>query len=243
MFDRDKAIASWRRMLQYNHTFTADDLDELEQHVRDQGATLKAQGLSDKEAFRRTIREMGSALEAETEYRKVYWGKRRRQRELLDELTWRVSMIKNYLTIALRNLRKQKGYTFINIFGLAIGMACCLLIFLYVQDERSYDRFHEKANQIYRVVTNKSTTTPGPLAPTVAATFPEVEHTVRLYAFNVWGELGLLSYGDRQFYEEHFYMSDASFFEVFDFPLVQGDGQTAEATRTAQRINLESLDD
>ena len=137
------------------------------------------------------------------------------------------TMLKNYIVIALRNMRRHPGYAFINMGGLAVGMACCLLILLYVQDELSYDQFHKKADQIYRVVTNKSTSTPGPLAPTVAETFPDVERTVRLYAFNVWGELGLLSYGDRTFYEEHFYMSDPSFFEVFDFPLVQGDWQTA----------------
>ena len=61
-------------------------------------------------------------------------------------------MLKNYLTIALRNLRKQKGYTFINIFGLALGMACCILILLFVQYELSFDRFHTKADQIYRLV-------------------------------------------------------------------------------------------
>ena len=62
-------------------------------------------------------------------------------------------MLKNYLTIALRNLRKQKGYTFINVAGLAVGLACCLLISLYVQHERSYDRYHEKADRIYRLTT------------------------------------------------------------------------------------------
>ncbi len=61
-------------------------------------------------------------------------------------------MIKNYLKIALRTLQKYKGYAFINIFGLAIGLACCLLIVLFVRDELSYDRFHEKADRTYRIV-------------------------------------------------------------------------------------------
>jgi len=60
-------------------------------------------------------------------------------------------MIKNYLKIALRNLRKHKGYTFINITGLAVGLACCLLIVLFVRDELSYDRYHDNADRIYRI--------------------------------------------------------------------------------------------
>ena len=63
------------------------------------------------------------------------------------------SMLKNYLKIALRNLRRHTGYSFINITGLAVGMACCGLILLYVQHEMSFDRFHERAHQIYRVST------------------------------------------------------------------------------------------
>ncbi len=62
-----------------------------------------------------------------------------------------VDMLKNYLTIAFRNLRRHKGYAFLNISGLALGLACCLLILLYVQDEQAYDRFYEQADQIYRI--------------------------------------------------------------------------------------------
>ena len=65
-------------------------------------------------------------------------------------------MLRNYLKIAWRNLVRQKGYTFINVFGLAIGLACCLVIFLYVQDELRFDRFHTKANQIYRIIDHRS---------------------------------------------------------------------------------------
>jgi putative ABC transport system permease protein len=61
-------------------------------------------------------------------------------------------MLKNYIKIAFRNLIRYRAYTFINIFGLAIGIICCLLILVYVQDELSYDRYHEKADQIYRII-------------------------------------------------------------------------------------------
>ena len=74
---------------------------------------------------------------------------------------WRLAMLKNYLKIAVRNLKKQKGYSIINITGLAIGMACCILILLWVQDELGYDRFHQDLDNIFRRVVEKSGASPG----------------------------------------------------------------------------------
>ena len=101
-FDVTKALSAWRRSLEYNRAFSADDLDELEQHLRDHVAGLVAEGLTEEAAFRRALREMGGHPTAEAEYRKVYWGKRRRRGEVLNELTWRFSMLKNYFKIAYR---------------------------------------------------------------------------------------------------------------------------------------------
>ena len=82
-------------------------------------------------------------------------------------------MLKNQLTIAIRNILRQKGYTFINIMGLCIGIACCVLILLYVQDEMTYDRYNEKADRIYRIMTYgligpsefRGAVTPAPMGP------------------------------------------------------------------------------
>ncbi len=104
-------------------------------------------------------------------------------------------MLKNYLKIALRNLRRYKGYAFINTFGLAVGMACCLLIVLYVQDELSFDRFHEKADRIYRLAEDRGArdardlgsierlaSTSYEVGPRLKDAYPAtIEHTVRLY--------------------------------------------------------------
>jgi putative ABC transport system permease protein len=140
-------------------------------------------------------------------------------------------MLRNYLTIALRNLRRQKGYAFINVFGLAVGLAACSLILLYVRDELSYEAMHTRADRIYRVhldaalagQTFNSATTSAPMAAALRAEYPEVESSTR-----VWdtGRV-LLSHGDRQFYEERFFWADSTVFEVFSFPLVQGDARTA----------------
>ena len=99
MFDLDKAIAAWKRTLIYNRAFLGDDLDELEQHVRDQVEGLRAEGMSVEAAFRAAMREMGRFDTAEAEYRKVYWGKLRRRREVIHELIWRGSMLKNYRSL------------------------------------------------------------------------------------------------------------------------------------------------
>lgn len=139
-------------------------------------------------------------------------------------------MFKNYIKIALRNIRKHKGYSFINIAGLAIGMACCIVIFLWVQDELSFDGFHENAKHIYRVVyedhmTEKITRrwrNAPPLAPTLKAEFPEIMDATR---FSSWGRF-LVKYGE-QSSKERSGFADPSFFEIFTFPFIKGDPKAA----------------
>ena len=83
-------------------------------------------------------------------------------------------MFRNYLVVAVRNLLRHKVYSFINVFGFAIGIASCALILLLVQDEWSYDRYHDHADQIYRVLRENKASTPPPLAPILVHNFPEV---------------------------------------------------------------------
>ncbi len=96
-------------------------------------------------------------------------------------------MLKNYLTITLRRLIRDRGYTLLNILGLTIGMACTILIGLYIRDELSYDRHHEKADRIYRMVTDRKARLPGLLGPFIRTQLPEVEHMVRFRpTFGAW---------------------------------------------------------
>ena len=141
-------------------------------------------------------------------------------------------MIRNYLKITLRNLVHQKLYTFLNILGLSIGIASCLLILLYVYHELSYDTMHEKASRIYRVGLNGkiadqevfTTNTTPPLAFTAVEEFPEVENATRIYTH--WGSQ-VIRYGETVISEEKVYLADSTFFNVFDFPLLSGDPTTA----------------
>ena len=144
---------------------------------------------------------------------------------------WSLAMLKNYLKIALRHLKKYKAYSFINIAGLAIGMGCCILILFYVQDELSYDRYHEKADRIFRVVDRFDVPggivadfalTSAPFAPTLKSEFSEVEDSVRLLM-----RRRMVSYGEKKYYEDGLFYADASLFHIFTFPLIEGNPDSA----------------
>lgn len=147
-------------------------------------------------------------------------------------INWSISMIKNYLKIALRSIKKYKAYSFINILGLAIGISCCLLILLFVQDELSYDRYHEKADSIYRLVDSLDVDHPrsrhyalssAPFAPALKNEFPEVEDAVRLFS----GRSRMMAYQEKKYYEYGLFFADSSLFGIFTFPLKKGNPDTA----------------
>jgi len=137
-------------------------------------------------------------------------------------------MLKNYLKVAIRNLLKYKSYTFINILGLAIGMAASILIYTYITHETSYDTFHVKADRTYRIKadwSNKGDSrihqlgTPFILAETIRENYPQVEAIAQIS-----GPLGdvILKYGDTAFKETEVFCAEPSFFDVFSFPLLEG---------------------
>jgi putative ABC transport system permease protein len=140
-------------------------------------------------------------------------------------------MFKNYLKIAFVNLKKYKVFSFINIFGFAIGMACCVLITAYVFHELSYDKFHEKADRIYRLrselkIAGDDLDIPKsspPMADYLVQNYPEVIEAVR---FRRIGRVPV-RYRNVQYYEDHLFFADNSVFDIFTFPMVEGDPQTA----------------
>jgi putative ABC transport system permease protein len=142
-------------------------------------------------------------------------------------------MFKNYLKIAVRSLGKHKIYSFINILGLAVGIAASVLIFLYVRDELSYDRFHANAGRIYRITADWSNRgdskihqlgTPSVLARTIRDKYPQVESVAQLC-----GPLGdwILKAKEIGLKETDVFAAEPDFFDVFTFPLVKGDPKTA----------------
>ncbi len=178
--------------------------------------------LGDYEEIYERIAEQESIWKA----RLWYWGQV--AKALPHSFYWGGVMFRSYLKITFRNMRRQKMYSSINIAGLSIGIACTLLIFLWVQDEVSYDRFHKNAKNIFRVISEDvsqggfTSGTPAPLAPALKE-FPDIKKTVRFR----WRTRAIIKQEDKIFYERRGVGVDPSFFDVFTFPLIRGNPRTA----------------
>ncbi len=139
-------------------------------------------------------------------------------------------MIKNYFKIAIRNIIKHKSFSFINILGLAIGIACSILILLFVTNELSYDKFHEKADRIYRIAVRASigdtkinqTYSSSITFQKLLEDFPEIENGVKFLKI---GRVPVIL-DKKTFYESRFYAVDSTFYDVFTIPLIQGNPKT-----------------
>ena len=153
------------------------------------------------------------------------------------------SMFKNYMKVTLRSLKKQKVYTFINVFGLAIGLAFCTLIFLYVQDELTYDRFHENSDRIFRVeqryfdsegsVRHDGVNGPIPLAPTLKQEIPGVE------AYSRERRRAHYIKSDSEPIREIVTYADSDIFKIFSFPFISGNPENALANINSAVITEE----
>jgi putative ABC transport system permease protein len=140
-------------------------------------------------------------------------------------------MGKHYLKIAWRNIKRNKGYSFLNISGIAIGLAAFWLITLYVADELSYDKFFSNSEQIFRVAQHAKwengkmdlALTSPPFAVALKNEFPDVEEAVRI---NIEGG-DLINYGNKSFSQEDIWFAENTFFALFDYPFLYGDGATA----------------
>lgn len=154
-------------------------------------------------------------------------------------------MLKSIAATALRNLRKHFGYTAINLVGLTLGLAVTLQIFLFVQRELSYDRFHEDAENLYRVVLDgvfsgtdlNAPISPAPMARALVNDFPEVVSATRLFTFR--GER-MVRNGDTEFLENGIIMADSTIFDVLTFPLLRGNPATA-LTRPSTVVLTETI--
>jgi len=145
---------------------------------------------------------------------------------LSNSFTWRISMFKNYVKIALRNIRRHKLYSFINILGLAIGIAVCMVINLWVQRELSYDRFHEKADRIFRVERelfrdnyySRWPISSGGYKQALIDDFPGIQNAVR-----IWRREFSIKDHRNIYHRQELFVADNSIFEIFDFGLLKGD--------------------
>ncbi|HKP31423.1 MAG TPA: ABC transporter permease [Chitinophagaceae bacterium] len=150
-------------------------------------------------------------------------------------------MIRNYLKVALRYLVRHKGYSFINILGLAVGITCCVLIMLFVKSEFSYDAFHTKADRLYRAWQHEkyqdqdfiNSVTPLPMAGAIQKSYGEVESTCRIYTFTPMVKV------DQNSFTEGITMVDSTFFKLFDFQMIKGNRANPFPTANSAIISPE----
>jgi putative ABC transport system permease protein len=230
MFDMKKEVIKWRKSLLKNEAMEDGYIAELESHLYDEIERLKESGLSEQEAFQKAVKDVGSPDSIGNEYLKTD------AREIPGNAFWNPSrfmpaLLWSYVKISLRKIRRQKGYSIINIAGLAVGLVCCILMILWVQDELSFDRFHKNGKDIYRVISEIHSTdrvtlnarTPNPLGPTLLSEYQEIINFVRFQGFDGWP----VKAGDKIFFNDNLGTADPSFFKVFTFPFVKGDPRTA----------------
>ena len=142
-------------------------------------------------------------------------------------------MIRNYIKVALRNMARKRIYTFINISGLAIGMAACLLIILFIRYELSFDKYHENADRIYRVsrewfnADGESNLHLGHVAPPFGPLIKNDFEGIVQESVRMLNDDPLMTYGDKQFQEEQFFFVDEGFFRIFSYEILDGDVSAA----------------
>lgn len=217
MFDLEEAIKTWRKELRRNRALEDGYIEEMESHLRDEIEDKIRKGIGKEEAFLMSVKEMGQADQIGSEYCKTD----ARRPLFMPELFW------NYLKVAIRRIKREKGYTFVNVAGLAIGIACTVLISLWVQHQRSFDRFHENGERICRVYyTNEAFEghaiyLPGPLTEYLKDNFPEITDATN---YKHWKRK--VAVGDKSYLSTGSYV-DPSFFAIFTFPFAKGNPQTA----------------
>ncbi|GAB5520099.1 MAG: ABC transporter permease [Rhodothermales bacterium] len=233
-FNLDHALAAWRRPLEHRRVLSDRDLDEMERHLRDQVVFLQRQGKSEETAFAEAVREMGDWDEAEAAYREVYWDKLKAQGQRGRELQAWAAMLKNYGVLAVRTLRKQKVPAVINVVGLSIALACCVVVYLFLQSYYNLDRAHENGNAIYLVEREVlqdeqvriSGTVPVPLGPMLEADFAQVAQAIRV------DRAGAFVRANDHVFEDAVTFVDEGFFDVFTFPLQAGRVPTSDERQT-----------
>jgi putative ABC transport system permease protein len=231
MFDLEQAVAEWLKAMRRKQSLHDGDMAELEAHLRDKVEDLVELGLEPQEAFRRAREEFDRAAELDGDYYRARTTRRNgrppwRAPGLMPALAW------HYLKVMARKGRRQGLFLGINIVGLALGLAVCLLAVFWIANETGYDRFHGEADRIAQVYSDllytdgRAQTWMGsfyPLAAELKAGCPDVLDTVRLDAAE-----GLrIRVGDKLFTGDRILLADDSFFNIFSFPFVKGDPRTA----------------
>ena len=232
MFDLEKAIRNWKKEFHKFEAFEDASIADLELHLRDEFEVQKKAGWADIDAYRAAVTRVGTAESLASEY-----GKNRilalELRSPLRPSRFMPALLASYVRVAARHFKRRMGFSLLNIAGLAVGMASCILIMMWVRDEVSFDQFHANAGAIQRVIvertihnTFRTPATPGVLGPYLRGSYPEVVASVRLRNCQSPLRYGK---GPDDFYTGRGITADPSIFKVFSFPFRSGDPASALA--------------
>jgi putative ABC transport system permease protein len=230
MFDKEKAIKQWRKSLLKTKSLEDGDLIELEGHFRDKIEDLIHQGLNEEAAFQKAEMEFQCAEELDTDYFRA------RSRTRRNRPPWKApffvpTMAWEYIRVAWRHFKRKKVYSLINIAGLSLGLACCMLILLYVDNESSYDLYHKDVERLYRVMEYRKVPAGefyiAGISPMVATVlkdnFSQVENVARIFPVSSV----LLQVDQRRSFEDNVVYSESDIFSVLTIPFLAGDPATA----------------
>jgi putative ABC transport system permease protein len=234
MFDLDDAIREWRRSFRKNEALEEGYIEELESHLRDKVEHLKSRGLTEEKAFAEAVGKIGERDRIGEEYFKTNTRKRS-GRPPWKKGRFSAALLPNYFKTASRKIKRQKLFSFINIAGLSVGLACCAVIILYVTNELSYDGFHPGVDRTYRLATHRISqigehwfaVTPGPAAPIIKRDFPQVEEAARIVPPRENADNVLVVHGEKRFFENRVWFVDDAAFRIFRIPFLQGSPERA----------------
>ncbi len=230
-FDLDRAVADWSRGLKRAGALEDGMIAELEAHVRDEVDDLVGSGMDPQDAYHKVTASVESAELVGREFFKT------RARGLImtppqPANRFSPALLMNTIKVSLRKMRRQKWYSLLSVAGLAVGIACSVFILLWVRHELSYDRFHKKAENIYRVTMEDHLNDrisvhpwlPFPLGPALRDEFPEIAAVSRYRPDDM-----VVRYKDKAYTETRFLTVDPDFFRMFSFPFIQGKASEALA--------------
>ncbi|MBO6523789.1 MAG: ABC transporter permease [Balneolaceae bacterium] len=231
MASLEKKVAKWKHGLSKNPSFEESDILEMESHLYNLIDKFIEEGVSEDEAFDKAVQKFGELDKVGEDVFKVRTTKVI-PKPSWEESKWMPSLLRNYFKTLGRNISRNKFYTSLNLVGLTIGIATCLLIILFINDELSYDRFHEKGDRIYRLTIKYETGNQThwaaigpPVVNAVKDAIPEVEEGVRF--FPISGNFNVLKFENEKFKATKGVYTDSTFFEVFTYPLKYGNPETA----------------
>ena len=230
MFDLENEIKKWKKNLQKYEVFEDGLIADIELHLQEAYEAQREAGLDEEDAFRMAVAQVGTVDSIASEYSKNQLVKLNR-RLPLRPARFMPALVWNYIKIILRKIKHQKGYSIINITGMAIGMACCILMVLYIHSELNFDTFHEHADRIYALGVQseregyefRGTSSNATAAAVLQNEYPEVAQAVR-YGYKPGSTF---SYEGKRFTINGVQYADENVFEVFTWPMIKGDPTSA----------------